>query len=340
MPNTSLYHRVLRTGDPTKVVAQYIWGARPGHRDELILRDRDTTGDGGLLDERLYCLMDYFNPVAVVDSAGEVQERYAWFAFGLRTALAPDWLPMEDSLFDWNFGFHGQFLDLETGYYNYGFRYYSPCLGRWPSKDPIQEQMFFERISANLTLKNTIKLRDESQENGFLFTHNNPPNLIDKLGLDVIVIIGWPIEGGDNPFGHAAISVTGYGTFSWGTEHPDGMSLNEYLEDQIKQRVNSLYWLKTTPEEDAAMVAAFKAERNKGYSVAQGRTCATAVTAALVAIGAFRNTTPAPLMLMRWFELGLSRRPDEVLGVCICKDATGLPLSEWEPFSRSQAPQD
>ncbi len=82
-----------------------------------------------------------------MDSAGEVQERYAWFCLRAENALAPDWLPMEDSLFDWNFGFHGQFLDLETGYYNYGFRYYSPCLGRWPSKDPIQEQMFFERIS-------------------------------------------------------------------------------------------------------------------------------------------------------------------------------------------------
>ncbi len=62
MPNTSLYHRVLRTGDPTKSWLSTFWGARPGHRDELILRDRDTTGDGGLLDERLYCLMDYFKP--------------------------------------------------------------------------------------------------------------------------------------------------------------------------------------------------------------------------------------------------------------------------------------
>ncbi len=61
-------------GEPTQVVAQYVWGARPGHRDELILRDRNTTGDG-TLDERLYCPMDYFNPVAVVDAAGVVKDR-------------------------------------------------------------------------------------------------------------------------------------------------------------------------------------------------------------------------------------------------------------------------
>jgi RHS repeat-associated protein len=120
-------------------VAQYVWGARPSHRDELVLRDRDTTGDG-TLDERLYVLMDYFNPVAVVDTTGEVKERYAWSAFGLRSVLAPNWAPRAGSLFDWDFAFHGQFLDQETGYYNYGYRYYSPNLGRWLSRDPIEEE--------------------------------------------------------------------------------------------------------------------------------------------------------------------------------------------------------
>lgn len=136
---SSLYHRVLETGEPTQVVAQYVWGARPGHRDELILRDRDTTGDG-VLDERLYCLMDYFNPVAVVDTAGDVKERYAWSAFGVRSVMAPNWAARAASAFAWEFGFHGQFLDGETGWYDYGFRYFSPPLGRWLSKDPIGER--------------------------------------------------------------------------------------------------------------------------------------------------------------------------------------------------------
>jgi RHS repeat-associated protein len=36
--------------------------------------------------------------------------------------------------------FHGEQRDGETGYYNYGYRYYLPKLGRWPSRDPIGER--------------------------------------------------------------------------------------------------------------------------------------------------------------------------------------------------------
>jgi RHS repeat-associated protein len=35
--------------------------------------------------------------------------------------------------------FHGEQRDQETGYYNYGYRYYLPELGKWPSRDPIEE---------------------------------------------------------------------------------------------------------------------------------------------------------------------------------------------------------
>ena len=124
---------------PEQVLCQYVWGARSGHRDELILRDRDS-GGGGVLDERLYCVMDYFDPVAVVDVEGNVVERYGWTAFGRREVMGPDWSPRAGSEFGWSFGFHGQFLDVETGYYNYGYRYYVPWLGRWPNRDPIGEE--------------------------------------------------------------------------------------------------------------------------------------------------------------------------------------------------------
>ncbi len=63
------------TEAPEQVLCQYVWGARWGHRDELILRDRDSEG-GGVLDERLYCVMDYFDPVALVDAEGEAVESY------------------------------------------------------------------------------------------------------------------------------------------------------------------------------------------------------------------------------------------------------------------------
>ncbi|WFB37902.1 RHS repeat-associated core domain-containing protein [Kiritimatiellota bacterium B12222] len=36
--------------------------------------------------------------------------------------------------------FSTKYQDAETGYYYYGFRYYDPETGRWPNRDPMQEQ--------------------------------------------------------------------------------------------------------------------------------------------------------------------------------------------------------
>ena len=64
---------------------QYVWGVR--YVDELILRDRDTTGNAEL-EERSYALQDAnFNVVAVIDDAGAVQERYRYTPYGRRTVL-------------------------------------------------------------------------------------------------------------------------------------------------------------------------------------------------------------------------------------------------------------
>jgi len=83
--------------------------------------------------------MDYFNGISIVDTEGTVQERYGYSAFGVRRVMAPDFSARSSSDFDWEFGFQGQFLDLETGWMNYGYRYYVPWLGRWPNRDPIGE---------------------------------------------------------------------------------------------------------------------------------------------------------------------------------------------------------
>ncbi|MBL9155017.1 MAG: hypothetical protein JNK37_21225 [Verrucomicrobiales bacterium] len=143
----------------TTALNVYYWGARPGHRDELIRRDRDTDGNG-TLDETLWCLMDYFDPMAILDSGGAVQERYTYSAFGVPLILAPDYATRGSSSFAWDFLFHGQFTDAETGYQNYGFRFYVPALGTWPSRDP-----FFPI------------------PNPYHFSKNSQPNFVDFLGL-------------------------------------------------------------------------------------------------------------------------------------------------------------
>jgi RHS repeat-associated protein len=149
-----------RLGSASSPDRHYYWSGRPGHRDELLRRDRATSG--GALNETLWCLMDYFDPIAVTNPTGVIQERYSYTAFGLASILTPTFTPRAASSFAWNFFFHGQFRDIETGWDNYGFRYYLPWLGRWPSRDPIEE-------NGGLNL--------------YGLTQNSPSNSLDRYGL-------------------------------------------------------------------------------------------------------------------------------------------------------------
>ena len=91
-----------------------------------------------------------------------VEERYAFSAFGIRSIMAGDFTSRANSSFSWEFAFQGQFEDAETGYLNYGYRYYAPETGRWLSRDPIAE-----RGGRNL----------------YAFVDNRPVNGVDMLGL-------------------------------------------------------------------------------------------------------------------------------------------------------------
>src|SRR5262249_19027867 len=60
------------------------------------------------------------------------------------------------------FRFSTKYIDVESGLYYYGYRYYSPRLSRWMSRDPAEE---FD--SANI----------------YAFAGNGPTNGVDPLGL-------------------------------------------------------------------------------------------------------------------------------------------------------------
>jgi RHS repeat-associated protein len=153
-----------RIDTATTAARSYLWGKRTGHRDELIIRDRDTDGNGSL-DERLYATMDYFNGTGVLNASGTVLERYSYSAFGARLTLAADFTPQSTSSYAWNFGFKGQFCDDETGWYNYGLRFYVPILGRWINRDPIGESGGTNLLAA---------------------FNNDPTNLIDLYGAKLV----------------------------------------------------------------------------------------------------------------------------------------------------------
>jgi len=150
----------------TTAAASYLWGSR--HRDDLVRRDRAVGGT--TLNETRYMLMDYFSPASITDETGAVTERYQFSPFGLRTILNPDYTVRSDSECALEFAFHGQFCDAETGWYNYGYRYYLPALGRWVCKDPIMEA---------------------GGDNLYAITNNDSVNKVDLFGLlDRIDMLG------------------------------------------------------------------------------------------------------------------------------------------------------
>ena len=112
---------------------RYVWG-----------RDLSGTVDGaggvgGLLATEVNGLW-YFplydnngNVTDYVSETGEVVASYTYNAFGrtiAKSGTMADIFP---------FRFSTKYYDAEIGLYYYGYRYYSPELGRWLTRDPIEE---------------------------------------------------------------------------------------------------------------------------------------------------------------------------------------------------------
>ncbi len=136
---------------------QYLYDARG--RNDLVLRDRIVSGTP----TRHYALCDAMgSKTAITDAAGAVVERYRYSAFGKLTVLTGTFGARSATLYNWTTHFHGEERDPETGWHNYGYRYYIPALGRWPSRDPIEE---------------------EGGNNHYAFVGNDAINNLDGLGL-------------------------------------------------------------------------------------------------------------------------------------------------------------
>ena len=73
------------------------------------------------------------NVIGYWDESGSIVAEYAYDAFG-NTISATGSM---ESVFPHRFS--TKYYDAETDLYYYGYRYYSPSLGRWISRDPIKE---------------------------------------------------------------------------------------------------------------------------------------------------------------------------------------------------------
>ncbi|GIW83750.1 MAG: hypothetical protein KatS3mg106_263 [Gemmataceae bacterium] len=142
----------------------------PVYVDALILRDRDTNGDG-TLDERLWVVQDAnYNVTALFDNAGNVVERYIYDPFGQVTVLTASWAVRSASAYAWVHLHQGGRFDATSGLYHFRNRDYSPTLGRWTSLDPLS----YAAGDVNL----------------YRSHGNDPINSLDPSGLDEIVIEG------------------------------------------------------------------------------------------------------------------------------------------------------
>lgn len=95
----------------------------------------------------------------LMDSSGNAVAKYEYSPFGVPTSSTGAYAATNP------FCFSSEYYDSETRLVYYNYRYYSPVLGRWLSRDPIEE---------------------EGGYNLYWFIDNNPVYKWDKLGLNPV----------------------------------------------------------------------------------------------------------------------------------------------------------
>ncbi|HAU39159.1 MAG TPA: hypothetical protein DCX07_15770 [Phycisphaerales bacterium] len=116
---------------------QYVWDGRYVHSPAL--RWRDENCDGQDIETLYYTNDANFNVTALIDTSGNVAERYVYDAYGKVTIYNADW----SQEIAWANSrknvvlYTGHKLDPETGLYYGNRRYYHPTLGRWITWDPL-----------------------------------------------------------------------------------------------------------------------------------------------------------------------------------------------------------
>jgi RHS repeat-associated protein len=150
-----------RTDSNTTADRQFVWGTRSV--DDLIFREYSST--------RYYVLNDALGSVtAIVDTSGNVQERYGYNAFGEPIYMDASFGSRSSSSYGWETLFASYRYDLDSGMFQVRNRYLHPNLGRWVSRDPIGY---------------------EDGTNLYAYVGNGPVNLVDPKGLLSMPLPWW-----------------------------------------------------------------------------------------------------------------------------------------------------
>ncbi|MCF7855854.1 MAG: hypothetical protein K9N51_13730 [Candidatus Pacebacteria bacterium] len=164
-------------------VTRYVWGL------DLSQTLQGAGGVGGLLcvivnGDPYYPAYDANgNVTEYVNSSGAVVAHYEYDTFGNTIAQSG---PLADTFAH---RFSTKYLDAETGLYYYGYRYYSPELGRWPSRDPLGDVSFIRNHIRNDLFATPAHHRAYAQflrdgtDGLYRFVNNQTHSSVDLLGL-------------------------------------------------------------------------------------------------------------------------------------------------------------
>jgi RHS repeat-associated protein len=130
-----------------------------------------------------YYHYDFNGNVVNVSSSNQTQlAKYTYGPFGE--------VLMKEGAFDSRYQFSTKELDGSTGMNYYGYRFYSPGLGRWINRDPMGESAF---VRVNSFLSGTDLISEyfnrgyqpyiRQEENLYIFLNNLQISVVDSLGL-------------------------------------------------------------------------------------------------------------------------------------------------------------
>ncbi|MCZ7593237.1 MAG: hypothetical protein M5U15_14345 [Kiritimatiellae bacterium] len=163
------------------------------------------------------------NITDVLNTNGTLAAHYEYDPFGNIVALSGDLAGINP------FRFSSKYWDAGVGVYYYGYRYYSPQIGRWLSRD-LAWQYFTDAYSLD----------------GYDFVRNYPVARIDYLGLlcDPTVWSGvatWQERGSGPPNHHYNIRVCRYALVEKGTKKCKFLCFSFTIDDEREKEVRSCY---------------------------------------------------------------------------------------------------
>lgn len=164
---------VLAELDPGGTLEKtYVWGPDLGGTKERVggVGGLVAMDDIGLQQSSLYLYDGNGNVIMLVDAtSGQVTAEYEYSAFGELVSAVGSRAELNP------FRFSTKYYDDEVRLLYYGYRYYSPTLGRWITKDPLTK-LSFGGAPVDLTYS-------EHGLNPYLFVDNSPVSDVDAYGL-------------------------------------------------------------------------------------------------------------------------------------------------------------